>query len=217
MATTLAYLREQTLARLEGNDQLYQEDELNSAINEAVQVINCAAGWFQNTYPISTTTTIADRHIYDLPEEIIFPQRVVFEGQVLERNSLWAMGNNWPTFLRDTTATTGQQVSRWCPIGIRKIAIHPADSVGGGDLYITGITEPGVMVEDTDSLILPKEGIPAICDYAAHIVQCKLQGTPFVQSLTMFKNYQDTIAMQKFFSSYNQPTYKFDEQVPMRP
>ncbi len=216
-AFTLAELRSQTLARIEDNDLLYQETELNSAINEAVWVINLACGWFQNTVPISATTTIADRHIYDLPEEIIFPQRVVFEGQVLEKSTLWTLGNNWPTFLRDTTATTGKQVSRWCSLGIRKIAIHPADSVGGGDLYITGITEPGTMVEDTDSLILPKEGVPIVCDYAAHIVQCKLQGTPFMQSLAMFRNYQELVNVAKFFSAYNQPTYRFDEQAPMRP
>jgi len=216
-AFTLEELRSQTYSRLEDNTWLYAETEVTSAINEAVSVINCQTGWFQNTYPVSTTTTVADRHIYDIPAEIIFPQRVVFEGQVLEKSSLWALANNWPTFLRDTTETTGKQVSRWCALGIRKIAIHPADSVGGGDLYITGITEPGTLVEDTDSLILPKEGVPIICDYAAHIVQCKLQGTPFMQSLTLFYNYQKLVSLSKFFSDYNQPTFRFDEQSAMRP
>jgi hypothetical protein len=214
---TLGQLKAQTYSRLEDNREMYQESEVTSAINEAISVINLACGWFQNTYHVSTTTTVADRHIYDFPPEIIFPQRVVFENQVLEKATLWTLGNNFPTFLRDTTATTGNQVSRWCAIGIRKFVIHPADSVGGGDLYVTGITEPGVLVEDADSLILPKEGIPAICDYAAHIVQCKLQGTPFMQSLTMFNNYQQMVEMSKFFSGYNQPTYRYDEQSAMRP
>ena len=214
---TLGQLRDQTYARLESNTEMYQSDEVDSAINEAIAVINLQCGWFQDTYPISTTTTIANRHIYDLPKDIIFAQRVVFEGQVLERSSLWALGNNFPTFLRDTTETTGNQVSRWCSLGINKIAIHPADSVGGGDLYITGISDPGDLVLDADTLALPKEGVPIICDYAAHSVQCKLQGTPFMQSLALFKNYQELVNLSKFFSDYNQPTYRYDEQAPMRP
>jgi len=193
---------------------MYQEQEVTDAINEATACTNLACVWYQKTYPVSTYSTIANRHIYDVPEQIVFPQRVIFEGQVLEKSPLEAMANNWPTFLKDTTASLGKQVSRWTPIGVRKFAIHPADSVGGGDLSVTGIAEFDTLVDDTDLIYLPKEGVTAVCDYAAHVVQCKLQGTPFYQSLSLFRNYENLVKLQKYWLSYKQPTIYFDEQSP---
>ena len=209
---TLGYLKEQTLARLEQNDRMYQSDELADAINEAIAVINIAVGWNQLTFNVSTDSTIAGRHIYDTPEGIVFPQRVIFDGQVLEKSTLNALSNTFKNFLQDTTESTGSQVSRWCPVGIRKFIIHPADSVGGANLSVTGIAEFDVMVYDSDFVYAPKEGVTAICDYAAHIVQCKLQGMPFMQSLSLFRNYQALVALQKYWLSYKQPNIYFDEQ-----
>lgn len=213
---TLGFLKEQVYSRLEDNDQMFQEDEVIDAINEAVYVANMLCGWFQQTYSISTTYTIANRHIYDVPEEIIIPMRVVFENQVLEVSPLDSTLNNWPDFLKDTTDSLGMQVSRWIPLGIRKFAIHPADSVGGGLLQVTGVAEPDVLVNDSDLIYVPKEGVTAICDYAAHIVQCKLQGTPFVQSMSMFNNFQAMIGLYKYWNSYKQPNIYFDQQKPTR-
>lgn len=217
MATlTLGFLKDQVLSRLENNDQMFQSDELTDAINEAICISNMLCGWYQSTIPISTLTTIADRHIYDTPNGIIFPIRVTFEDQVLEVSNLFAIINDWPSFLRDTTSNTGNQVSRWVPLGLTKFAIHPADSVGGGSLMVTGISEPDTLTDDEDQIHIPKEGITTVCDYAAHIVQCKLQGTPFMQSLGMFRNFQALIGLGKYWNTYRQPNMYFDEQKPTR-
>jgi hypothetical protein len=213
---TLGFLKEQTLARLEDNNELFQDDELTDAINEAISVANLLCGWFQGTYPVSTSVTVAGRHIYDTPKEIIFPMRVTFENQVLEPSPMPSMMNDWPDFLKDTTATLGMQVSRWVPLGITKFAIHPADSVGGGSLLVTGISEPDVLVEDSDLIYIPKEAVTTVCDYAAHIVQCKLQGVPFSQSLAMFGNFQTLVNLYKYWNSYKQPTMYLDQQKPTR-
>lgn len=209
---TLGDLKDQVYSRLESNDQMYKSSEVTNAINEAAAVANLASAWYQQTLPVSTSSTIADRHIYDVPSGIIFPQRVIFDGQVLEKSNLNALSNNWPTFLQDTTATTGKQVSRWCPLGIRKFVIHPADAIGGAALFVTGIADFDTLSNDSDYIYIPKEGVTAIADYAAHIVQCKLQGTPFMQSLAMFRNFQDLIKLQKYWLSYKQPTIYFDQQ-----
>ena len=209
---TLGELRDQVYSRLENNDQMFQPSEVTDAINEGVSCVNLICGWYQGTRSVSTVTTIAGRHIYDVPEDIVFPQRVTFEGQVLERSGLMTLASTWPRFLQDTTSNTGKQVSRWSPIGIRKFVIHPGDSVGGGALEVTGILNPDVLEESSDQVYIPKEGLTAVCDYAAHAVQCKLQGTPFMQSLTMFRNYEALVGLQKYWANYKQPNLFFDER-----
>lgn len=193
---------------------MYQESEVTNSINEAIACANVAIGWFQATRPVNSGATIANRHIYDTPEDIMFPIKVSFEGQALEKSPLKAMANNWPIFLKDTTASTGKQVSRFTPLGIRKFVIHPADSVGGGLLEVTGIANPDPLVDDADLIYIPKEGVTAVVDYAAHIVQCKLQGTPFMQSLAYFRNYESLVKLNKYWQNYKQPNIYFDEQAP---
>lgn len=210
---TLAEFETLVLARLEGNNLMFLPDEIRRAINSGFQCANLVVAWNQLTRPLRSGATIANRHIYNVPSEIIFPQKVVFEGQALEKVSLTALSSTWPVFLQDTTATTGKQVSRWCPVGINKFILHPADSVGGGYVEVTGIGEPTEMVNDSDTVSIPKEGVTAIADYAAHIVQCKLQGTPFIQSIGMFKNYQSLLGLNKYWETFKQPNLFLDEMV----
>lgn len=210
---TLADLKALVYARLENNFWMYQPDEVRLAINHAYWLSNMICAWNQETYPLNSGATIANRHIYNVPDAIIFPTKVVFEGQDLERVSLSALSNGWPLFLQDTTASTGKQVSRWCPVGINKFILHPADSVGGGYVEVSGIAQPAEMINDTDMVYIPKEGVTAVVDCAAHQVQCKLQGTPFLQSLGMFKNFQGLLQLNKYWDSYKQPQLYFDTQV----
>jgi hypothetical protein len=209
-------LKDLVYSRLENNRLMYKSVEVGNALNEAIRCASLLCGWYQSTYDIRQGATIPNRHIYDVPEGIIFVQKVSYEGQALEKVSLSAMVNNWPIFLQDTTNNTGNQVSRFVPIGIKKFAIHPADSVGGGLLQVTGISEPDVLVNDTDLIYIPKEGVTAVVDYAAHIVQCKLQGAPFMQSLSFFKTYESLVIVNKYWQGYKQPTMYFDEQVGMQ-
>lgn len=211
----LGSLKSLVYARLEGNDSMYSNSEVTWAINEAISCGNMVCGWSQDTYRI-IGNSVANRHIYDVPDGLIFPIRVCFMDEVLEKCSLSSMISLNQNFLRDTTATTGKQVSRWCPIGITKFAIHPADAVGGGAITVTGITEFPKLTINSDDTQMPKESITAVCDYAAHIVQCKLQGTQFIQSIEFFKNWQNLVKNQKYWQTFSQPNYSFDEQSPVR-
>jgi hypothetical protein len=190
---TLEDIKDQVYSKLEENRDMYQEDEVRDAINEAYRIMNLFCGWVNATVPISSTYTIAGRVVYDVPYKIAIPQKVSFEGQALEKVALSVAALNLPKFLREFTADTGQNVSRWIPIGIRAFAINPADSVGGGRLEVTGIANPVLMYNDADTVIIPKEGVNAVVDYAAHSVQCKLQGVPFMQSLSLYRSFEELL------------------------
>lgn len=209
---TLKDIKDQVYAKLEDNREMYKEDEVRDAINEGYRILNLFCGWVNATVPVSTTYTIADRVIYDVPYRIVIPQKVSFEGQALEKVPLSVAALNLPIFLRSYTSSTGQNVSRWIPIGLRKFAIYPADSVGGGLLEVTGIANPIVMLNDSDRVVIPKEGINAVVDYAAHSVQCKLQGEPFMQSLSLYRSFEELMKLNKMWSTYKQPRMYFDNQ-----
>ena len=210
---TLADIKDQVYSRLEDNREMYQDQEVTDAINEAYRIMSMFCGWVNRTSSISSGYTIADRTFYDVPDDIIFPQKVDFEGQALEKVSLFSMSQMRPSWVRETTANSGRNVSQWVPIGIRKIAIHPADSVGGGLLQVTGIGEPVQLVNDTDIVLIPKEGVLPVCDYAAHSVQCKLQGAPFMDSLEMYRNFENLMKLSKYWQGYRQPSMIFLDKV----
>ena len=210
---TLEDIKDQVYARLEDNREMYQEDEVRDAINEAYRILNLFCGWVNATVPISTTYTIADRVIYDVPYRIAIPQKVSFEGQALEKVALSVAALNLPTFLRSYTSTTGQNVSRWIPIGFRRFAIYPADSVGGGLLEVTGVANPAILVNDSDTVLIPKEGVNAVVDYSAHTVQCKLQGEPFMQSLNLYRSFEELMSINKVWQKYKQPRMVFENKT----
>ena len=214
---TLADLKNQVYSRLEDNELMYSSTEVTNAINDGLRTLNMMCGWYQKTYSIpGGGTTVAGRVIYDIPSQILFPQRVVWGGKVLEKSPLGQTSNEWPNWMKDTSNNTGTPTSRWIPIGINKFAIHPADSLGGATLEVTGIENPVILVIDTDVAYIPKEGVTAVVDYAAHAVQCKLQGLPFMQSLGMYRNFESLMKLNKYWQSYRQPNLYYDEQSPSK-
>lgn len=196
---------------------MYSGDEVRDGINDALRALNMMCGWYQGTFSVpGGGTTVADRVIYDVPSQILFPQRVVWAGKVLEKSSLATTSNEWPNWMKDTSSNNGAPTSRWVPIGITKFAIHPADSLGGATLQVTGISNPDILVNDSDAAYIPKEGVTAVVDYSAHAVQCKMQGLPFMQSLGMYRNFESLMKLNKYWTSYRQPNLYYDEQSPSK-
>lgn len=196
---------------------MYSGAEVTNAINDAIRTLNMLCGWYQKTYPVpGGGLSVAGRVIYDIPAKILFPQRVVWADKVLEKSPLAQTSNEWPTWMKDTSANTGTPTSRWIPIGIRKFAIHPTDSLGGATLQVTGIENPDPAVNDGDFVVVPKEGVTAVVDYAAHAVQVKMQGLPFMQSLGLYRNFESLMKLNKYWASYKQPNLYFDEQSPTK-
>lgn len=212
---TLLQLKDAVYAKIDNNSLFYTTSEVTWAINEGIKLGNLFCGWISKTEAVlSGGVTIADRHIYRVPESIVIPQKVVFEGKELDKVGLFQLFRYWPEWMRDTTATTGYPVNRWSPYAFNRIAIHPADAVGGGYLEITGIANPDDLVNDTDTITLPKAAVTAIADYSAHVVQCKLGSVPLTQSMPMYRTFEQLIKQNRIWSRYKHPNFWLDITTP---
>jgi len=212
---SLLSLRDATYSKLDDNTEFYSTTEVTWAINEAIRLGNVFCGWISTTASvISGGTTVANRVIYKVPEGIAIPQKVVFEGKELDKVGMYQLFRNWPTWMKDTTATTGYPVSRWCPYSLNRFAINPADAVGGGLLEVTGIASPTALSSATDTINLPKSVISVIAEYAAHTVQCKLGSVPLTQSIPMFRTYEKMIKQSCIWSRYKQPNMWLEKRSP---
>lgn len=188
---TLADLSNRVLDRLDQNVALYTQPEVNSAINEAIRVLNLACGFLQVTVLIAGSS-VANRFWYDVPfgpGNIVIPLRVQYEQTYLRKYNLNEIGRAYPQWLTETTATTGQPVQHFIPFGIRKFAIHPADAVGGGDLSVTGVQEPIPLVNPTDVVQWPNEVTPAFDALAAHTLMLKEGGAIFSAATADYQQY----------------------------
>lgn len=212
---SLSKLKESVYSQIDDNTLFFTDTEVTWAINEAIRLGNLFCGWITGTLDAPNGgTTIADRVVYRVPYEMAVPQKVVFEGKELDKVGLFQLFRGWPDWMKDTTATTGDPVARWCPYALDRIILHPADAVGGGLLQITGIVTPDELVSDTDTISIPKTAITMIADYAAHIVQCKLGNVPLTQSMPMYRSYEALIKQYRIWSNYKQPNFWLDERAP---
>lgn len=177
---TLASLQAQVLTRLDGNSLLYPPSEITLYANEAQRIVNNITGLLQTTasYP---GTTQAGRVWYDTPAPILIPLKVQFAGRYLHKSSLLRTGQRNPTWTKDTTAITGSPVARWVPAGLTKFALHPADSTGGFDLAVTGVRDPTLLVNSSDTIPFPDEYEELLEDITAFAIQLK-EGFPLFQA-----------------------------------
>jgi len=137
---TLAQLRSLAYDRVDNNTVLFPTAEVDSIINEAIRTLNLFTGFLQATADIPGFSVIGQR-LYQCPSPILFPLKVQFEGRQLDMVPLRRLGEDYRKWATDVTAGAGP-VSRWSPIGITQFVIHPADSVGGQYIGVTGVIEP---------------------------------------------------------------------------
>lgn len=152
---TVGEIKTELLGRVENNSEFYDSQELLDAINEAHLIVQLMTGHRQVTVPLSRFTT-ARRMVYRVPQTILIPTAVYFEKRVLGRSSLSSMNRAFPDWMRHETAQRGR-VDRWAPIGTRLFAIHPADSVGGKHIEVSGVAAPSDLT--TDDSVLEVEDI----------------------------------------------------------
>ena len=209
-SVSLLQLQQRILSRLDGNTLLYPVSEVTAAINECLRVLNLATGIFQISTPIFTES---NRIFYDVPTGILIPTRVQFEGQYLQRTFPNSAGMSNARWVTDTTTNTGMPVSRWIPCGFIKFAIHPADSIGGGQLLITGVQEPVLLANPTDTLTLPNEYTDALVLLAAQILTLKETGAIFEQASLVLNDYYRILKKIVLWRSFVQPKYFIPELV----
>ena len=211
----LEQLEDATYSKLDSNNLFYRQVEVDWAINEAIRLGNIFCGWITNTTAVyGGGATIANRVIYRVPDDIAIPQRVSFSGKELDKVGLFQLFREYPTWMKETTASTGYPVNRWCPYSLNRFIINPADAVGGGSLVVTGIANVDPLVHAADTINLPKAAITMIADYSAHIVQCKLGSVPLTQSMPQYRTYEALIKQSKVWTNYKQPNLWLDERTP---
>lgn len=183
-AVTLKTLRRLIYDRLENNGTWYSQVEVDDALNEGIAVTNVWTGLFQRTV---TIYSIANRVIYDTPQEILMPIRIDYEGKTLTPIGLQNMGLAYKDWMKQTTRQQGVTVGEWIALGISKFAMRPVDSYGGRAITVTGVYEPAELVNESDVIQLPQES--DIVDYAVHILQLPEGGTAFNQSMPIFESF----------------------------
>jgi hypothetical protein len=209
--TILSDLQLRVLDRLDNNTALYTNTEITAALNESVRVTNNITGYLQVSIDVPTGT-VANRVWYDVPQGILIPLRVQLNGYYLQKTGFSYLGQCVPSWQTDTTATTGKTILDWVPMGLKRFAIYPADSYAGEELTVTGVQEPALLVNSTDSLVIPAEYVEIITEMAAHVLQLKEGGKIFQDSISMFKRSMAKLKQMSIWQADRQPFYRAESQ-----
>jgi len=193
---TLSNLWSRVWSRLDNNTQLYETAALTYAINESIRITNIFIGYIQTT---GTLITRPNQVWYPMPDGVLIPMKLQFEGSFIERVSLNYLGETFPNWRADTTANTGYAVSHWMTSGLDKFVIHPADSIGGNLISITGVAEPTVLVNASDTISFPEEYSEVIEDLAFTALIMKEGGKIMADGMAVYKQ---AISKLKEFSRW---------------
>lgn len=198
---------DRVLSRVENNDSFYTREHIMKAINYGLQTTNIWLGFAQDEKQI---ISVANRVCYEVPYDLVLPMSVSFDGRTLYKSSFDALVSNSHRLLKETNVNTGIQPLEWALFGTRKFFIYPADGRGGHLIQISGVVEAPQFVLESDIITVPVNIMNTIVDYAAHLVQCKLTGRPFFDSLAFYNGYRDFTKMNSIWRTVNQPYYNVE-------
>lgn len=180
---TFAQLKTLVYARLENNDVMWEDAEVGDIINECLQSINNVCGFYQGT--AAPIISVAGQLVYAVPSGVLYPQRCQFESSQLDPCPITRIGRDYRTWTTDTTAKLGA-VARWVPIGINYFAIHPADSIGGNSIFVTGVLETPTLVLPTDAITLEDQYISLLVTSVYSRLVLKLSGPATLAGLSLY-------------------------------
>lgn len=192
------------LSRLENNDRFYTREHIRKVLNLCIQNSNLWVGWYQGGV---TILTVKDRVCYDVPQSVIFPMSLTMQGRVINKSAFGALVADNQKLWKQNTANTGIQMSDWSLLGLKKFVVYPADSRGGRTMVLTGVMEPPLFDGESTTLNIPVNVMNAILDYASHLIQVKISGQPFMQSMSFYKIYSQAMRQLMMWRSQNQPYF----------
>ncbi len=211
MPNNVADLDDRILDRVDNNALLYPQSERLIYINEAQKIINLLGGFLQVG---STITSQSGRTWYDTPAPILIPLKVQFDDRFLHKSSITRKGQVNPTWTQETTALVGYPVASWIPLGLTKFAIHPADSQGGSAILVTGIRDPALLVNSSDTIPFPNEYLEAMEDLTAFSIQLK-EGMPILMAAQMlYAKFVAKMGEQKRWRNFSQPALFVQRRSP---
>ncbi len=111
-------------------------------------------------------------------------QRAEFGGVPLDFETLDSMdmgADGWQ--VDDSTPT------EWMPVGLTKVAVHPADVAGSNTLDVDGLTSFVVPATDGTFPNFPHSDVEAILDYAHHLATFKQGGAEFQAGFKLLQQF----------------------------
>lgn len=201
-------MRSMVWAGLDDNTAFYPLAEVDRVINEQVKVSNLFVGFIQD--PV-TITTEAGKFIYGIPEPMVVPLAVSLNGKRLNRTSLPVIAAKTRNWLNETTANTGPVMS-WIPLGIRRLAIHPADAAGGRTITVDGIINPTPLVNGTDVIQAADEVLDGIQQMAIHVLQLKEGGKVFADSTSSYQGFLKQMKLAQIWQDLKAPKFWLEKQ-----
>ena len=173
----------------------WSTDEAVDAINEALLMWNLMTGFWKDT--ITLTTSLTANYDYDLPDSIVFGMRVEFNGKPLNLSSRFDMDGGHPGWQSQTTADGGNvpnEPKNWLPLSMARIAIWPADAVGGNTLTVNGVSDTPLLVDAGDFIDIGAEELGVILGYALHVLSFKEGGARFAATAHYFTEFLQSAA-----------------------
>lgn len=210
MQLTLATLQQRVYSRLDGNTLLYPVEEVNRYINEGIRTINLFTG-FQQASVIIPHQTQNNRIWYDIPNHIIFPLRVRIGNTYLQPSAVENIGRANPLWVTETTRNVDSPVASWVRFGFRKLAIHPADAVGGMDITLTGVKEPKLLVNQSDTIQFSNDILSAFDMYASFSLPLKESPKEFSMQSADYQRFLALMKKLTIWKGWAAPRYYINE------
>lgn len=175
--TTLADLKVALKARWDGG-VFWTDEEARLAINETLRDWNMLVGRWRRQLTLSTGAGTVE---YSLSATLLYGLRVkVGTNPALIPTSILELDLGRPTWRSETTASGGDVPTRpmlWAPVSLQRIAIWPATAGAGvNNLFVDGVANTPVLVEDADFVDLGEEIQGYILDQALHVAAFKESG-----------------------------------------
>jgi hypothetical protein len=203
---TLGELDSRVLDRLDQNTLLYKTSERYAAINEGIQVLNCLTGFYQQNvqFPYSSQQ---NRVWYDVPAPIVIPTKLTLDGVFVRRSTLLQLSRSKPDWVTDTTYNQVSNISSWGGWGLQKIFLHPADSIGGQTMVLTGVVNPPTLVNPSDSLNAPNWLQSALDLYCSHVPVLKESSKSFAEASKDLNAFYRLVKKQTQWLGWAAPKY----------
>lgn len=208
---SLADLRTSVYASLDGNTALYTTAEVDASINEAICTLNLLTGFYQTRATVSITTRI-DRKFYQVPSEILAPLGVYIDALPLVKTSLPRLSMEYPDWFGERSASRSPAML-WAPMGLRTFVIYPPCHKAGRLLTVSGVGEPALLVNDTDTIPINDDLSDVLDDLAFHSLPLKVGGAEFEHQLPIYQNFLSRAKLIKRWQNFKNPRFWVEAQL----
>jgi hypothetical protein len=201
---SLADLKVALKQRYDGSS-FWTDEEARLAINEALRDWNLLTGRWRRRLTLSTGAGTVE---YALGATMIYGMRVKVGTTPLTPASILELDLGRPTWRSETTTSGGEVPTVptiWAPVSIQRIAIWPA-TVGAGtnNLFIDGVANTPVLVEEGDFVDLGEEIQNYLLDMALHIAAFKEAGPRWRSTQQYFTAFLQAAAEENGLLKANQ-------------